>query len=175
MEIILLKVVLCRRCGRTFYVCQSCWRGQAYCCDSCRHHSRREAHRLAQQRYRRTAKGREAHRQSERKRRMQVAEKTMADTSSTPVTVHDRLLQGHPFIVPCCHFCSGKGVVVEHFPRRGYGRRCSGVNFILFWHFGGAHGRKKTTCKHSYQEDRWKLRLDRPPFSEMRLFYQSLP
>ncbi|WP_319547793.1 hypothetical protein [Desulfogranum marinum] len=132
MEIILLKAVLCRRCGRTFYICQSCWRGQAYCCDFCRHRSQREAHRLAQQRYRRTVKGKEAHRQAERRRRMQGAEKTVDDASSTPVIVHDRLPQRHPFTVPCCHFCGRVGLVVEHFPRRGYGRRFSGANYTSF-------------------------------------------
>ncbi len=70
MEIILLKAVSCRRCDRTFYICWSCWRGQAYCCEACRRNSQREAHRLAQQRYRQTAKGREAHRQAERRRRI---------------------------------------------------------------------------------------------------------
>lgn len=121
MEIILLKAVSCRRCGRIFYICRSCWRGQAYCCDSCRHHSRREAHRLAQQRYRQTAKGREAHRQAERRRRRQNPEKTMDDTSSTPVIGHDKLPQGDPSIVACCHFCGGKGVVVEISPVGGMG------------------------------------------------------
>jgi len=48
---------------------------------------------------------------------MQISEKTMADASSTPAIAHDRLPQDHPFIVPCCHFCGGKGVVVEHLPR----------------------------------------------------------
>ena len=139
MDILLLKTVSCRRCGRTFYICWSCWRGQAYCRDSCRHHSQREAHRSAQQRYRQTAKGREAHRQAERSRRMQVFEKTVADASSTPAPERDRLPQDHPFIVPCCHFCGGRGVVVEHFPRRGYGGRNSVANIRSFRHSGGTH------------------------------------
>ena len=125
MEILLLKAVSCRRCGRSFYICRRCWRGQAYCCDSCRRNSQREAHRLAQQRYRQTAKGRENHRQAERRRRMQVAEKIVADASSTHPVKHDRLPQDHQFIVPCCHFCGEKGVIVDHFPRRGYGKRHS--------------------------------------------------
>jgi len=119
MEIILLKAVSCRRCDRTFYICQSCWRGQAYCCNACRQTSQREAHRFAQKKYRQTAKGREAHRQAERRRRMHDPEKNVADTSSTPAIEHDILPQDHPFIVPCCHFCGEKGVVVVHFPRRG--------------------------------------------------------
>lgn len=132
MEIILLKAVSCRCCGRIFYICRSCWRGQAYCSNRCRQYAQREAHRLAQQRYRQTEKGRAAHRQAERRRRMQVSEKTVADASSTVVITYDKLPQDDPFIVPCCHFCGGKGVVVEHFPRRGYGQRSSGANFKLF-------------------------------------------
>jgi len=58
---------------------------------------------------------------------MQVSEKTVADASSTVVITYDKLPQDDPFIVPRCHFCGGKGVVVEHFPRRGYGRRGSGA------------------------------------------------
>ena len=132
MEIILLKTVSCRWCGRTFHICRSCWRGQAYCRDSCRRNSKRKAHRLAQQRYRRTTKGREAHRQAARRRRMQVSEKTVADASSTPTPEHDRLPQNHPFTNPCCHFCGRKGVIVDHFPRRGYGKRSSGANLKPF-------------------------------------------
>ena len=140
MEILLLRAVSCRRCGRSFYICQSCWRGQAYCRDSCRHHSQREAHRLAQQRYRQTARGREAHRQAQRMRRMHVYKKTVADASSTPAPERDRLPQEHPFIVPSCHFCGGKGVVVAGFPRRGYGGRNSVTNIKSLRHPGGEHG-----------------------------------
>ena len=132
MEIILLKAVLCRRCGRIFYICQSCWRGQAYCCDTCRQTFQQEAHRLAQKKYRQTTKGREAHRQAERRRRIQDSEKTVADASSIPAIEHDRLPQDLQFIISCCHFCGEKGVVVDHFPRRGYGRRNSVTNFKSF-------------------------------------------
>ena len=71
---------------------------------------------------------------------MQDPEKTVADTSSIPAIEHDRVPQDHLFIVPCCHFCGEKGVVVEHFPRRGYGRRNSVTNIKSFCHPGGAHG-----------------------------------
>jgi len=76
----------------------------------------------------------------ERRRRMQVSEKTVADASSTPAPERDRLPQYHPLIVSSCHFCGGNGVVVEHFPRRGYGRRISVTNIRSFRHPGGAHG-----------------------------------
>lgn len=139
MEIILLKAVSCSRCARIFYICQSCWRGQAYCCDACRQASQQEAHCLTQRKYRQTAKGRETHRQAERRRRMHDPQKTVADTSSIPASEHDRLPPDRPFIVPCCHFCGEKGVVVEHFPRRGYGRRNSVTDIKSFCYPGGAH------------------------------------
>jgi hypothetical protein len=132
MRSTLLKAVSCRRCARIFYICQTCWRGQAYCCDACRQTSQREAHRLAQKKYRQTPNGREAHRQAERRRRMQDPQKTVADTSSTPAIDHDRFPQEVPFSTLCCHFCGEKGVVVEHFPRRGYGRRSSVTHIKSF-------------------------------------------
>jgi hypothetical protein len=60
-----------------------------------------------------------------------ILKKTVADTSSIPATDNDRVPQRYPFTVFCCHFCGGKGVVVEHFPRRGYGRRNSKANLRL--------------------------------------------
>ena len=47
--------------------------------------ARCQAHREAQQRYRQTAKGREAHRLAERRRRMHRTKKTVDDQSSTPL------------------------------------------------------------------------------------------
>jgi hypothetical protein len=63
---------------------------------------------------------------------MQVSEKTVADASSTPTPGRDRIPQYHPFTSPRCHFCGRKGVIVDHFPRRGYGKRSSGGNLKLF-------------------------------------------
>ena len=56
-SVLLLIKVKCRRCGTVFYVCRSCWRGQAYCSDKCRKANQREAHAEAQRRYRQTARG----------------------------------------------------------------------------------------------------------------------
>ena len=38
-------------CGEMFFVCQPCYRGQAYCSDSCRQERRRQQRRKANQRY----------------------------------------------------------------------------------------------------------------------------
>ena len=117
---VLLREVTCKWCGLRFCVCRRCWRGQAYCCDSCRKAARDHAHREAQRRYRSTSKGRESHRHAERRRRMHRAKKTVADRSSIP--------ESSGFIVMeqktgCCRFCGCSGVVVEQFPRRGYAHR----------------------------------------------------
>jgi hypothetical protein len=149
MEITLLKTVSCRRCARIFYICRSCWRGQAYCCEACRQACRREAHRQAQKKYRQTLKGREAHRQAERRRRMQDKQKSVADASSTPALEHDKLPQDAPFIDPCCHFCGARGTVVPHFPRRGYGRRYlqrSELSHLVILEEHMIHSREPLVC-----------------------------
>ena len=52
---------------------------------------------------------------------MGKVQKTVADATSIPRQDHDIL---QPIEVPaavCCHFCSLFGVIVDQFPRRGYG------------------------------------------------------
>jgi len=120
---VLLREMTCKWCGLRFCVCRRCWRGQTYCCDSCRMAARDHAHREAQRRYRSTSKGREAHRRAERRRRMHRVKKTVADQSSIPES-SGLIVVGQT--IGCCHFCGCKGKVVEQFPRRGYARRQRG-------------------------------------------------
>ena len=54
---VLLRI-LCRRCRSAFYICRSCYRGQRYCGDSCRHQSRREQKRASNKRHRESPEGR---------------------------------------------------------------------------------------------------------------------
>ena len=123
MEIVLLKRIECKRCFQIFYVCRSCWRGQAYCCQECRQEARKEAHCKAQKKYRQTPKGKEAHRRQEKNKRLRQAEKTMDDTSTIPGVTHDSVSPKPLCSGPCCHFCGKIGWVVEHFPWRGYAKR----------------------------------------------------
>jgi len=123
MSPILLKTIQCKHCGLIFHVCRSCFRGQAYCCDFCRHEARKKNHREAQRRYQQTEEGRETRRNAERMRRIKKGEKTVADQSSTPESSCDNVQPkwfggGHR-----CHFCGRRGVVVKDFPRQGYGRK----------------------------------------------------
>jgi len=121
-----LLIFSCKHCHLLFAVCQSCYRGQLYCCQSCRIEGQRLLHREAQRRYRQTVKGREAHRQDEKLRRMRKRverKKTVDDASSTPPIPHAILPLTEQFLVQHCHFCGCPGVLVKEFPRRGYGNK----------------------------------------------------
>lgn len=123
MKILLLKEISCKWCQQVFHVCQHCWRGQAYCSDTCRQAAQSESRRKAQQKYRQTQKGKESHRQAERRRRMRQGKKTMDDPSSTPDVDYAKVHLNSIIFPPCCHFCGKTGSIVGHFPRRGYGGR----------------------------------------------------
>lgn len=133
MNEILLLEIECSHCHRPFYVCRSCYQGQSYCCDPCRTAAQKNGHREAQRKYRRTANGREAHRNAEIRRRMrrnnkkckkaQEKAKTVDDEGTTTSCCRTKLHTILPKRKPQCHFCGAYGVVVTHFPRRGYGSR----------------------------------------------------
>jgi len=124
-------MIRCRLCGKTFFVCRCCWRGQAYCSEQCRVAGQRKMHREAQRRYRRTDKGKRAHCLAENRRRYGLNEnnqKNMDDASSTVPFQWGkgvlRCIKNRPFHVdtlPKCHFCGSYGLLVDAFPRRGYG------------------------------------------------------
>jgi len=142
---VLLREIQCGWCGTVFCICRSCWRGQRYCSDACRQAARRQGHRQAQHRYRRTKKGKSAHRAAEKRRRVGLSQKPqeiLDDAGSTP-RVGGRTLRCAEVREPVawgtaegvkigrCHWCGCWGVIVERFPRRGYGaphpRRVSAV------------------------------------------------
>lgn len=131
MEIVLLIRIECRHCGQIFYVCRSCWRGQAYCCQECCQAAQKESHRKAQRKYRQTSKGKEAHRLQERNRRLRQSEKTMDDATTNPDMIHDNVLSDPDFTGPCCQFCGKTGQIVEFFPWREYAGRSVKTNLIL--------------------------------------------
>lgn len=127
----LLIQVNCSRCGLRFSICRRCWRGQAYCSDECRSAGGILTHRNAQRRYRQTSKGRCAHREAERRRRMRLSKKTVDDVSSTVHTLQYKISSSYGRSLfrkrakiggrSRCHFCGKYGTVVDRFPRRGYG------------------------------------------------------
>ena len=135
-----MRHILCAQCGRGFCVCQSCWRGQSYCSEECRGTARREARHATQRRYRRTEKGKKAHREAEKRRRVGLTKKNSrivgyrgstpqcgdAKMETSPGGSDDGGSEGgaNAVIVVCrCHFCGSWGIVVDRFPRRGYGKQ----------------------------------------------------
>ena len=121
----------CRWCDVVFCICRRCFRGQTYCCSTCRLYGRRKNHREAQRRYRQTEKGKKAHREAENRRRHGLSQKNpknMDDPSSTGLAawcmrpikaVTHRLLAANAMVH--CYFCGSQGHLVAQFPRRGYG------------------------------------------------------
>ena len=144
---VLLREIQCRWCGAIFCVCQSCWRGQTYCCDACRGAAKRKAHREAQKRYRQTEKGKKAHREAENRRRVGLTKKIQpivddatANLQCSCSKIERSANWGEERQVECgatgsmrtgrCHFCGSPGVIVDQFPRRGYGKG----NYSMKWH-----------------------------------------
>jgi len=144
---VLLREVQCRWCGKVFCVCQSCWRGQAYCSDGCRRAAKRNAHREAQRKYRKTEKGKKAHREAENRHRMGLSKKNKKSVDDASSTLHssagkiqrcaelsetDQLEWGATPLprMGRCHFCGSPGIIVDRFVRRGYGKQ----NYRRKWH-----------------------------------------
>lgn len=144
MEVIdqslLLITVRCKWCSLVFDVCRSCWHGQCYCCDGCRDAAQSASHRNAQARYRLTVKGKEAHRQAERRRRLRQSKKTMDDAGTTPPAGY--VTQAPKIVRSRCHFCGRPGFAVDHFPRRGYGRAALQRPGL----YGARYDTKRTHC-----------------------------
>ena len=69
-------------CGAMFFVCQPCYRGQAYCSEDCRQKMRRQQRRKANQRYGQDAEVRQDHcaRQQEYRNRQRL--RRVTDQSS---------------------------------------------------------------------------------------------
>jgi len=131
MSVLLSLQIRCRWCAIAFCICRRCFRGQAYCCYECRLLGRQKNHREAQRRYRQTEKGKKAHREAENRRRYGLTRKNQKKMDDPPSTalpawcmrqikvVKGRLL--HMGAIVQCHFCGSSGLLVAHFPRRGYG------------------------------------------------------
>lgn len=145
MGVVFLKAIECRLCGQLFFICQSCWRGHAYCSDTCRNISCLNAKRKRQQKYRRTPKGRKNHRQAERRRRMRHSKKTVGDAGSNFTSRVISSPQNLSLSIPCCHFCGAKGVLVDQFPRRRYGSRRSILSDNHIFQPGVHYDQKKST------------------------------
>lgn len=130
----LLIRIQCVFCRCFFHICRRCFRGQTYCCDFCRIEGKRQKHREAQKRYRKTQKGKKSHRESENRRRQKrkgkgVIKKMDDATSILQVKWAISLMLFIHLLVfgkrsgfgkPRCRFCGAVGQVVSAFPRRAY-------------------------------------------------------
>lgn len=122
----LILEIECHCCHQRFGLCRSCYRGQCYCCKRCRQIAQRKRHRLAQQRYRQTKKGRKAHREAENRRRQKKNsrnKKNMDDEASTAGNPRAILSVQQLNMVNRCWCCGIFGILVKEFPRRGYAGR----------------------------------------------------
>jgi hypothetical protein len=83
-EEVSFRQLFCREigCGMMFFICRTCYRGQAYCSDGCRLRSRREQRRNANRRYQQDPEVRQDHRQHMRELRRQQRESRVIDQSS---------------------------------------------------------------------------------------------
>lgn len=78
-------------CQSRFFICSSCYRGQAYCSPACRDRARRDQCRVARRRHQASPEGRLDHRDRQRAfrrrqadRARQGAQKSVTDHTSTP-------------------------------------------------------------------------------------------
>jgi len=123
--------VFCRWCNAGFCICQSCWRGHAYCSLACRRAGYLKCRRQAQHRYRQTEKGKKAHRLAENRRRhpeLYPDSKNMDDAttkrpSNMPIEMPRQRNSAdfHLHFRHRCQFCGRWGEIVAHFPRRKWG------------------------------------------------------
>ena len=117
---VLLIRITCKTCHLPFYLCRSCFRGHAYCCDRCRSIALKKAHRKDQSRYRTSEKGRKSNSIGAKRRRTQKKQETVAEEGSIPPSKNAMLPPSSLLKKIVCLFCGISGKVVTRFPRRGY-------------------------------------------------------
>jgi len=112
----------CARCHQQVVICSHCDRGNIYCGSICSQLARIQNHRIANQRYQKSFKGKLHHAQRQRAFRQRQQQK-VTDHGYTDLPLH-ALLQNAPDeceVKPkettCCHFC---GEFVSAFLRNGY-------------------------------------------------------
>ena len=142
---VFLKEIKCRWCGQCFYICQSCWRGQAYCSDSCRSLGYLRCKEKRQKKYRNTSKGKKTRRKAERKRSLGQSGRKSGDATSNTTSSVIPSFQNQDPCEPCCHFCGQNGLIIDHFPRRRYGNRTCIASDNFFLPPRGHYDKEKTT------------------------------
>ena len=119
------RLYCCARCHSQVCICSRCDRGNIYCGLTCSQRSRAQKHRIANQKYQKSLKGRQknAARQRRYRQRQKDNIKKVTDQGSPDLPLND-LLPNKPsedksrqVDQVCCHFC---GELVSPFLRTGY-------------------------------------------------------
>jgi hypothetical protein len=119
------RLYYCSCCHQQVVICSCCDRGNIYCGSLCSQQTRTLNHRIANQKYQNSLKGRLKHAQRQRhyrKRKMATAQK-VTDQGSPVLPAYDllpdRLDEGksQPSNTTHCHFC---GNIVPLFLRNGF-------------------------------------------------------
>lgn len=150
---VFLLEITCQWCGQSFFICQSCWRGHAYCSNSCRDLGYQRCKKKRQDKYRKSDKGKETRSRAERKRNLRQSSKKSGDAGSNPTPHVLTSLLKQSSREPCCHFCGKKGVIVNQFSRRRYGSRFYTASDQQISPPGGYYDPKNATHQPSYPKN----------------------
>ncbi|KPA10805.1 hypothetical protein MHK_006186 [Candidatus Magnetomorum sp. HK-1] len=120
--------IMCRCCGKIFYMCRACYRGHVYCSTKCRIAGYLQKHREAQKRYRGKEKGRLKHRELEKERRNKfkgkgnkITEKIVNCMSSVIQSMFESIFKVKKIgedKTEKCQNCGKLGIVVTEFKER---------------------------------------------------------
>lgn len=116
------RIYNCVRCQHQCIICSDCDRGNIYCGSNCAQHAKLQNHRIANQLYQKSFRGKQKH--ADRQRNYQFRQKQkVTDMGSANTPSHDLL----PTVTNdnkktmsekiCCHFC---GKNVSPYLRNGY-------------------------------------------------------
>ncbi|QTA77847.1 Uncharacterized protein dnl_53440 [Desulfonema limicola] len=126
----LLKI-FCKCCGILFYICRCCYRGHVYCGPECRKAGYRETRKAAQEKYRKTEKGKKQHRNAENRRRYRVNKESRVVQAVVKTCICLKKIIASIFnkdkTQPVCNYCGKEGTGVNKFPKRSYGKTNPGV------------------------------------------------
>ena len=123
----------CRKCTKQVVICSHCDRGNIYCSNVCANQSRINNHRLSNQLYQRTYRGKLLHALRQKHYRARQKEK-VTDQCSTEAPINDLLpeLKNEKKCrlknIVRCDFCHTR---VSHFFRNGYLMHFRNKNLML--------------------------------------------
>lgn len=127
------RLYQCVRCHRQCIICSDCDRGNIYCGHGCAQQTRIQNHRISNQKYQKTFRGKQRHAVRQRNYRLRQKQK-VTDQGSAETPINDLLppLKNDTKCrlknVACCDFCHAS---VSDFFRNGYLRHFRNKNLML--------------------------------------------